>query len=240
MLRSLDLSLLHSANLLVGRSVLLDALLAFILTAYFFKFVPLFAIVIRLWFDDRDASARLKILAGLVGAFAALVAGRLLQHFLPLRPRPQNALGDLRLPHGIEPEIMRDWTSFPSDHAMLAFAAGLLIWSVSRRWGLVAFLWSAVLVCLPRVALGMHYPSDVIGGALLGMAITYPALRLLPPRLTPLLRLVTDLPQYAAPAAFLGAFLLATMFDDPRRLEQILKHGNSEIGVATVAASSTG
>ena len=57
--------------------------------------------------------------------------------------------------------------SFPSDHATAAFAIAVSLLLRSRRAGLLAIA-MAVVLALARVAVGVHYPLDVIGGALLG------------------------------------------------------------------------
>lgn len=57
--------------------------------------------------------------------------------------------------------------SFPSDHATAAFAIAVAIALRSRRAGILA-LAMATVVAVSRVAVGAHYPSDVIAGALLG------------------------------------------------------------------------
>ncbi|MFT3865486.1 MAG: phosphatase PAP2 family protein [Solirubrobacterales bacterium] len=56
---------------------------------------------------------------------------------------------------------------FPSDHATGAFAVAMAIWLRHRRWGTVALLAAAVL-SVGRVAIGVHFPSDVVAGAALG------------------------------------------------------------------------
>lgn len=58
---------------------------------------------------------------------------------------------------------------FPSDHATAAFAIATTILLAARRWGLLVLLAAAILA-LGRVALGVHYPSDVLAGAGLGAA----------------------------------------------------------------------
>ena len=59
--------------------------------------------------------------------------------------------------------------SFPSGHAMgsmtLAVTAVLLTWHTRWRWSvLLAAITFAGLVSLSRVYLGVHYPSDILGG----------------------------------------------------------------------------
>lgn len=58
---------------------------------------------------------------------------------------------------------------FPSDHATAAFAVAVAILLRKRGWG-VAALVAAAIVSVGRVALGFHYPSDVLAGAALGAA----------------------------------------------------------------------
>ncbi len=66
--------------------------------------------------------------------------------------------------------------SFPSGHAATAFAAAGVVAALHPRLRVVA-LGLAVLVALSRVYLGVHYPSDVLAGALLGLGIAAAAVR---------------------------------------------------------------
>jgi undecaprenyl-diphosphatase len=62
--------------------------------------------------------------------------------------------------------------SFPSGHAAASVAGAYalaLLWRSRRR----AWWTLAVLVCLSRLHLGVHYPLDVVGGALVGWACAY-------------------------------------------------------------------
>ena len=59
--------------------------------------------------------------------------------------------------------------SFPSDHATAAFAIAGALSLRYRRWAPL-LMGSAIALAFARVLLGVHYPSDVIAGAALGLA----------------------------------------------------------------------
>jgi undecaprenyl-diphosphatase len=69
---------------------------------------------------------------------------------------------------------------FPSDHATASFAIAVAILLRNRSWGIFALAAAAVL-SVGRVAVGYHYPSDVLAGTLLGttaaLALWAPPLR---------------------------------------------------------------
>jgi undecaprenyl-diphosphatase len=73
-------------------------------------------------------------------------------------------------------------SSFPSDHAIVAFAiaTSLLFWN--RRIGIAA-LAVATLICIARVSAGVHYPTDVLVGAIVGAGAAVTAQLSLPQHL---------------------------------------------------------
>ena len=81
------------------------------------------------------------------------------------RPRPCHTLDDLRVLVGCG-----RGTSFPSSHAVNnAAAATVLAWHFPRRaWAPLGF---AALIAFSRVYVGVHYPSDVLAGAALGVGL---------------------------------------------------------------------
>lgn len=130
--------------------------------------VPLYAAaVVALWLVARpygDAKWKLACTSALAAAALAMMANQAISHVWD-RPRPFAAHpGSMHLlsAPSLDP-------SFPSDHAAAAFAIAFAVLAFSRRAGL-AFLVVAALIAASRVALGLHYPSDVLAGAVVGWA----------------------------------------------------------------------
>lgn len=84
------------------------------------------------------------------------------------RPRPFITHANLINPHT---EGMRiDSSSFPSSHTYIVFAIATSVFLYGhRRLGIALFI-LAILVAIGRVGAGLHYPSDIIGGAGIGIA----------------------------------------------------------------------
>ncbi len=60
--------------------------------------------------------------------------------------------------------------SFPSSHAVNMFAAAVVLSYAYKRW-VWAFYSMAGIIALSRVYVGVHYPSDALGGALIGFIV---------------------------------------------------------------------
>jgi len=87
-----------------------------------------------------------------------------------MRERPLDVLDHVNSLHW-GPFTTATSLSFPSGHTSRVFAmATLIAFGTRRRVGAVAFVFAA-LVGLSRIYLGLHWPSDVLAGAVLGMAL---------------------------------------------------------------------
>ncbi len=70
----------------------------------------------------------------------------------------------------VGPSLMRGYDSFPSGHTTLAFSLAYILSSYYGRLSVV-FYFIAMLAGFDRVKDGSHFPSDVIAGAFLGIAV---------------------------------------------------------------------
>lgn len=120
--------------------------------------------VILLYLLVRKPDGRRVLAAAVISGVLALIAGKIINQVVP-RERPFVALpGQVRY---IALIVRPD--SFPSIHAVVAFAlSGSVLFSRHRRWGAVMLI-LATLMALARVASGVHWPSDVAGGAAIGL-----------------------------------------------------------------------
>src|SRR5204863_1520910 len=94
--------------------------------------------------------------------------------FLPFRLRPIfDTASDFRVPYDITNEKLWNWSSFPSDTAAMAFVVAGGLFMMRARWGWLAIIYSLLVVCIPRIYLGYHYPSAIVAGAVLGLLIAF-------------------------------------------------------------------
>ncbi len=83
------------------------------------------------------------------------------------RVRPCNAIPDAITPLGCTGSY-----SFPSNHALNNFAAAVFYHRLFPRLKWVLYI-TASLIAVSRVYMGLHYPSDILGGSLLGIIFGY-------------------------------------------------------------------
>lgn len=162
---AIDWTLFHFLNEPLRSHPLLDDGLEDFVTVWA---VPLFVLAtFSLWFLDRpDRPYRWKIaaLSGLAAAGLGLAASQVISH-LWVRERPFEA-------HPLETALLAPAShepSFPSDHAVAAFAIAFSVLLVGGRRVGAVFLAGATVVGMTRVLVGLHYPGDVAGGAAVGL-----------------------------------------------------------------------
>jgi len=120
------------------------------------------ALTLLIWWMDRQGGSEFALTA--MVAYALEVPLFVLLKHLIKRPRPADALESLSA--FIQPA---DRFSFPSGHTAAAFVMASLLCVFYPPVMLLA-LGLAVMVGLSRVLLGVHYPSDILAGATLGVS----------------------------------------------------------------------
>ncbi len=218
-----DREILLWLNQFARASRALDLTVGWVATSNALKGGVLTVVLLWFWFGDAKDRARHReiIVATGIASGVAIAVGRLLATALPFRTRPaHDALLGFVPPYGYPEGLLRTWSAFPSDHAMLFAAMATGVFLLSRRLGALAALWVAVVILLPRVYLGMHHPTDVLFGAALGVAFALVAnagpvrerLARLP------LRWAEAYPRSFHAAGFVAAMQIATMFEGPREV----------------------
>lgn len=143
----------------------LDSFFSFITDIHHFYWVliPFFLY----WLTLGKGKGRWLVLSLVV---AVTLSDQLSAHVLKLwveRVRPCNALDAVLTPAGKSMAY-----SFPSSHAANMGSSMLLLSLTFRRW-IPLFVVIALLVGLSRIYLGLHYPSDVLGGYAVGLLVGY-------------------------------------------------------------------
>lgn len=125
---------------------------------------------------DGQGGRRVAVTVLLAVAIHFLVSEALLKHLvlaeLPMRVRPYIAHPDLIQPVGYR---FTD-SSFPSSHCASTAAIVTVFGYAYRRFAAAGAAF-AILMCLSRVHNGMHYPTDVLTGSLLGVGYGALAIR---------------------------------------------------------------
>lgn len=221
MVNAFDVAIIEALNVFARRSELFDTLVVLQARLSFFKSGVVLALLWWSWALPKPDRSRVEVAArSLAGIFIGILIGRALQNFMPPRARPLHEPSlDFVPPHGVEQSTLRDFSAFPSDHALLFFAVATAIWASSRPLGLLAFAWAAVMISLPRIYTGYHYATDILAGAAIGILVMAVVLRMPVPGgqwLRRRLPRAADLPGWAYAIAFLVTYQAAILFDDLR------------------------
>ena len=139
---------------------ILDRVMLFLTNRSYILFIALIGL-----FCIKDWRKGIAVfLLAAMGFFVADGIVDILKHLIE-RPRPCQVSHEVRLLVGCLTSY-----SFPSAHATTSFAVASIIGHYIRRAAVPAFI-IAALVAFSRIYVGVHYPFDVIIGAILGGVI---------------------------------------------------------------------
>lgn len=161
---TLDTQLFYLFNNLAGQSLFFDTVVVF-LASYlpYILIIPLLGFLFFSQYPKREKLHTLLVvgISAIIARFGITELIRLFYH----RPRPF-----LVLPVH---QLLTDTSwSFPSGHATFFFAMATAVFLYNRKVGTVFFV-AVILITISRVIAGIHYPSDIVGGAIIGIAVAY-------------------------------------------------------------------
>jgi undecaprenyl-diphosphatase len=173
-INSFDYYVSASLNHYCGKHELFDRSVVFISDNHFIKGGILAIVIWYAWFAawENKNLRRQRIISALTGSMISIVIGRLLPHILAYRARPildprNNFVSAL----GFNKNAFDNLSSFPSDHSILFFSIATGFFFISKRLGIAAFLYVLLFIALPRLYLGLHYFTDILFGAVIGIVI---------------------------------------------------------------------
>ena len=159
-IQNFDLSIFNWTHSLAGKSRLLD-FFGIIMADYSGYLLVLIAFI--LFLSEADLRKKFSYYATLV--LSVIFSRGIITEFFRFvytSPRPFAALNFSPLVNG------ENGNSFPSGHAAFFFAIAGTVWLFNKKWGR-RFLGVAVLMGLARIFAGVHWPSDILGGAIIGL-----------------------------------------------------------------------
>jgi len=164
-----DITLFNFINEFAGQSKISDFAGIFLA-----EYLPYFLIAILLIFiffpKANKKENRIMVFIALISALISKFIVKNAILFFYSRPRPFIALAET---HNLLPiNLGENFQSFPSGHAIFFFALAMGVYFYNKKLGLFFFI-CAILIGLARIFVGVHWPLDIIGGAILGILTAF-------------------------------------------------------------------
>jgi len=154
----MDFLVFKIINGLAGKWVWLDKLAIFF--AKYFGWILILSLILFLLKNfKKNLKPLLKII--LAALFSRFVVAELIRFFW-YRPRPFLITGtNLLITHSAT-------ASFPSGHAVFFFTLATGVYFLNKKAG-ISFFIAGALIGISRIFCGIHWPSDILAGALIGI-----------------------------------------------------------------------
>lgn len=181
-----DITFFFLLNNLAGYSPIIDFIIVFL--AEYFAYILIVIFLFLVYRSTYNLRGKLTMI-GIVG-FSSLIARygvTELIRFFYHRPRPF-------LTYHVHQLLPETSYSFPSGHSAFFFAFSYAIYLYNKKWGMW-FLGATILMTIARIMAGVHYPTDIIGGAIVGVVIAQLSFTYLRTKFREIIRklIVTDL-----------------------------------------------
>lgn len=163
-MKSLDLNIFHFLNSFIHISTVIDTLIIFF--SQYYVFVVGLIFLITIYKLPKSKKERIKILLFTVGITGIVRFGIMeLIHLFDQRLRP---FIELSAPHLF---VVHAY-SFPSGHTTFVFALATVAWYYHQKTSYFIFV-SGLIIGIARIMAGVHYPSDILGGIIVGVVSAY-------------------------------------------------------------------
>ena len=183
------------------------------------------AVFYMLW--HKEKSYRKQLIITFMASFVAEVATIILSLTLPFRARPYT---DTDIVFN-EPVKVDHWwnnaiSSFPSDHATLFTVLGIGVLLSNRKMGYWMIGYILVFILLPRLYLGLHYFTDLLSGAIVGIITLWISFQLSHVKKVAAFieQFADQKPQYFYPLLFLISYQLVDLFTESREILGFIRH----------------
>ena len=222
-----DYSIISFFNQFAQRSVQFDRLVLLISDNVLLKGGFILALFCYAWFKEDSLKIvqrnREHILITILASSVGIVGARLLVLSLPFRLRPLHN-PEIALEFPLKRDFLEGWSSFPSDHAILFFTLATGLFFVSRILGTIAIAHAIFVISLPRIYLGLHYPTDILAGALIGIGVSlWVNRRKISSTMTKLpMRFLDKNPSLFYSCFFIVDFEIAEMFNSVRNIAKVM------------------
>lgn len=159
---SFDWQILQMLNNFAGKNSVVDG--AAIFFAEYSGYI-LLLILCLLLIKNYKKNRGLFLISLISGIISRFVFAEIIRHIY-FRPRPfvENTVNLLI--------IHKPSASFPSGHASFYFALATGVYFINKKLGVFSFL-LAFLMGLSRIYCGVHWPSDILAGAVLGILVSW-------------------------------------------------------------------
>lgn len=162
---NLDLKIFFWLNNFAGHSKVLDAFFVACASSVL-PYLFLLGLFFFIYFSHYSKKEKITLLGmSFLAAFLSRFGVAEIIRFFYHHPRPFL----LYSVHQLLPES--GW-SFPSGHAIFFFSLATVVSFFNKKWGRVFFI-TALIISISRVIVGVHYPSDILGGMVLGILVAY-------------------------------------------------------------------
>jgi undecaprenyl-diphosphatase len=169
LMRNWDFRIFSYLNNLAGHSNLTDFVIVFF-ASYMAYILPIVFLILVLRSAYSNYEKISVISTVFLFSFLSLSIAESI-HIFYHRPRPF-------LVHNVHELFNSNYYSFPSGHAAFFFAFSFLIYMYNKKWG-KWFIIASILLTLSRIAAGVHYPTDIIGGLAIAYLVSFFVFRFL-------------------------------------------------------------